>query len=214
MLEPEHTALVLIDCQNDFLHPEGWYATSGVDISHMRRVIEPTKTLVAAARRAGVPLVWTRHGFRNAHDGGVFFDLRPFLRDGGLRTDTWGYEVMEELSPHDDDWFVHKGRLSAFYGTNLELVLRGLKARVVLFVGVVTNQCVGATSKDACFRDFMPVVVEDCSGTTLPHLHEPALEMVRVGWGQVSSLEDVLAELSGFGDRGRDAAPPLKPARD
>ncbi len=195
-LIPGHTALVLIDCQNDFLHADGWYATSGVDISHMQRVIEPTKQLVVAARSADVPLVWTRHGFRDERDAGVLFHLRPFLHEGGLRTGTWGYEILEGLAPHDNDWFVHKGRLSAFYNTDLELVLRGLRARVVLFVGVLTNQCVAATSKDACFRDFLPIVIEDCVGTTLPHLHEPALEMVRVGWGQVSSLEDILGELA------------------
>lgn len=212
-LIPGHTALVLIDCQNDFLHPEGWYARSGVDISHLRRVTEPTKALVAAAREGGLPLIWTRHGFRDERDAGVLFDLRPFLREGGLRTDTWGYEILEDLAPHEGDWFVHKSRLSAFYNTNLELVLRGLSARVVLFVGVLTNQCVAATSKDACFRDFLPIVVEDCTGTTLPHLHEPALEMIRVGWGQVSSIEEILKELGSLGDRGNQAASPLTTTR-
>ena len=93
---------------------------------------------------------------------------------------------------------MHKNRLSAFYNTNLELVLRGLGAITVVFTGVLTNQCVAATTKDATFRDFLPIVVEEATGTTLPHLHGPALEMVSVGWGQVTSLEDVLEELRRF----------------
>ena len=164
----------------------------------MRRVIEPTKRLVAEARRSGVPVVWTRHGLRDDRDAGTLFHLRPFLRDGGLRTDTWGYEILAELEPREGDWLVHKGRLSAFYNTNLELVLRGLGAVTVVFTGVLTNQCVAATTKDATFRDFLPVVVEEATGTTLPHLHGPALEMVSVGWGQVTSLEGVLEELRRF----------------
>jgi nicotinamidase-related amidase len=188
----------VIDDQNDFLHPNGWYARSGVDISHMRRVIEPTKELLAEARRRAVPVIWTRHGFRGAEDAGVLFHLRPFLHEGGLRLDTWGWEVLEELEPRDEDWYVEKTRLSAFFQTRLELVLRGLDAQTVLFTGVLTNQCVAATTKDACFRDFLPIVVEECTGTTLPHLHEPALEMVGVGWGQVRSLEETLAELRSF----------------
>src|SRR5207249_9316588 len=126
---------------------------------------------------------------------GPFFDLRPFLKEGGLREGTWGYELYGELEVADDDWLVAKNRLSAFHNTNLELILRGLAAETVLIGGVLTNQCIAATSKDASFRDFKPIVVEECTGTTLPHLHEPALEMVRVGWGEVRSLEDALDEL-------------------
>jgi nicotinamidase-related amidase len=192
------TVLVNIDLQNDFLHPDGWYGKSDIDISHMRRVIEPAKELVAECRRRGVPVVWTRHGTHGVEDGGPFMELRPALREGGLRVGTWGYEILAEMQPQAEDRFVEKNRLSAFFQTNLELVLRGLGAETVLLAGVLTNQCVGATCKDALFRDFKPIVVEDATGTTLPHLHEPAIEMIRVGWGQVNTLEQTLAELAAF----------------
>jgi nicotinamidase-related amidase len=197
-LVPGRTVLVNIDLQNDFLHPDGWYAKSGIDISHMQRVIEPAKVLVGECRGRGVPVVWTRHGTHGIEDGGPFMELRPALREGGLRIGTWGYEILPELEPRAEDWFVEKNRLSAFFQTNLELVLRGLGAETVLLAGVLTNQCVGATCKDALFRDFKPVVVEEATGTTLPHLHEPAIEMIRVGWGQVNTLEQTLAELAAF----------------
>lgn len=194
-LVPGATALVVIDPQNDFLHPEGWYAQSGVDISHMQRTMEPTRQLVEAARARNVPVIWTRHGFHDERDAGVFLRLRPFLKDGGLRIGTWGYDVHDEVGARSDDWYVEKNRLSAFYNTNLELILRALSAETVLFAGVLTNQCVAATSKDANFRDFKPIVVEEATGTTLPHLHDPAIEMISVGWGEVRSLEATLAEL-------------------
>jgi nicotinamidase-related amidase len=197
-LVPGRTVLVNIDDQNDFLHPEGWYAKSGIDISHMQRVIEPTKELVAECRSHGVPVVWTRHGTHGLEDGGPFMRLRPFLREGGLRIGTWGYEILEELEPRAEDWYVAKSRLSAFFQTNLELVLRGLGAQTVLLTGVLTNQCVGATCKDAMFRDFEPIVVEECTGTTLPHLHGPAIEMISVGWGQVNTLPQTLSQLRAF----------------
>jgi ureidoacrylate peracid hydrolase len=186
---------VVIDAQNDFLHADGWYAKSGVDIAHMQRVIEPTKRLNAECRRRGIPIAWTRHGFRDERDGGVLVRLRPFLRAGGLRVGTWGHQILDALDPQPEDWYVEKNRLSAFYQTNLELILRNLDAETVIFTGVLTNQCVAATSKDASFRDFLPLVVEEGTGTTLPHLHAPALEMVAVGWGEVRSLADTLAAL-------------------
>jgi nicotinamidase-related amidase len=194
-LVPGRTVVVIIDAQNDFLHGDGWYARSGVDIAHMRRTIEPIRQLVAAARARNLPVVWTRHGFRDARDAGVFLSLRPFLREGGLRRGTWGYEVIDEVGARPDDWYVEKRRLSAFYGTDLEIVLRSLSAETVLFGGVLTNQCVAASSKDASFRDFKPIVVEECTGTTLPHLHGPAIEMVRVGWGEVRDLDSALGEI-------------------
>ena len=86
--------------------------------------------------------------------------------------------------------------MSAFYCTNLEVFLRGLDAETVLFTGVLTNQCVAATTKDAMFRDFIPIVVEECTGTTLPHLHDPAIEMMSVGWAEVRSLDDTIASIN------------------
>ena len=197
-LVPGHTVLVVIDDQRDFLHPEGWYAKSGIDVSHMRRVIEPTKALNAECRKRGVPIIWTRHGTRGIDDGGPFMAKRLLLRDGGLRKDTWGYEILEELAPHPNDWYVEKTRLSAFFNTDLDSILRALKAETVIISGVLTNQCVGATTKDALFRDYKPVVVEEAVGTATPHLHDPAIEMIQVGWGQVNTLEQTLAELRAF----------------
>jgi nicotinamidase-related amidase len=162
----------------------------------MRRVIEPTRRLIEAARARDVPLIWTRHGSRDERDAGVFFQLRPFLRQGGLRQGTWGHEIYDELPLAAEDWIVEKVRLSAFFNTNLEVILSGLETETLLIAGVLTNQCIAATSKDASFRDLKPIVVEECTGTTLPHLHEPALEMVRVGWGEVRGVDDTIAELS------------------
>lgn len=195
-LVPGRTAVIIIDPQNDFLHPDGQYAKIGVDISHMRRTIGPITQLVAAARARNVPIIWTRHGFRDERDAGVFMTLRPFLAEGGMRQGTWGYEVFDGLGAEKSDWYVEKQRLSAFFNTNLELILRSLNAETLLIGGILTNQCVAATSKDANFRDFKPIVVEETTGTTFPHLHDPAIEMIRVGWGEVRSLSDALRDLA------------------
>ncbi len=140
-LELGASALLVIDPQNDFLHPEGWYGANGVDISHMRRTIEPTRALVQSARAKRIPVIWTQHGFHNESDAGLFLEMRPFLAEGGLRIGTWGYQILEELQPAAGDWRIHKNRLSAFYGTNLELLLRGLGVRTVLVVGHAYKEC-------------------------------------------------------------------------
>ena len=194
-LTPSRTVLVIIDPQNDFLHPEGWYARKNIDISHMQRIVGPLKQLILECRTKNIPIVWTRHGTRGLEDGGPFMLLRPFLAEGGLRQGTWGYEVFDELEPRPEDWYIEKTRLSAFYQTNLESILRALNADTVLYTGVLTNQCVAATSKDSTFRDFKSIVIEECTGTTFPHLHDPAIEMMRVGWAEVRDLESTLSEI-------------------
>lgn len=195
-LMPGRTALVVIDMQNDFLSPDGWYARSGVDIAHMQASIAPTQALVAGARAAGAAVIWTQHGFRDGTDAGVFAGLRPFLKDGGLRKGTWGYEIAPEMDVRPEDWIVEKNRLSGFYGTNLDIVLRGLDVDATVIAGVLTNQCVKATAVDANYRDYKPIVVAEATGTTLPHLHDPALEMIAVGIGEVRPLEQTLRDLA------------------
>src|SRR6185437_9386471 len=138
-LVPGRTAHVVIDDQNDFLHPDGWYATHEIDISHMRRVIEPTIRLNVECRRRGVPIVWTRHGTWGVEDGGPFMAKRVLLLEGGLRKETWGYDILADLEPQPGDRYVEKTRLSAFFRTDLEEILRELGAETVILTGVLTN---------------------------------------------------------------------------
>lgn len=188
-LMPGHTALILIDLQNDVLSNDGWYAKSGVDINHMRRVIDPTKRLLEAARAKGVPVIWTTHGLHNEVDAGVFWDTRPFLHGGGFRVGSWGHSIYDEFEVLPNEWLVDKRRLSAFYNTELDTILRGLASETLMISGVLTNQCVAGTMKDAMYRDYKSILIEDCCGTTLPELHEPTVMMARVGWGAVWDLK-------------------------
>jgi len=192
-LSADRTVLILIDLQNDVLSDDGWYAKSGIDIKHMQRVIEPTKQMLVGARSKGVPVIWTTHGLHNEIDAGVFWDTRPFLHGGGFRVGSWGHRVYDEYEVLPNEWVVDKRRLSAFFNTELDTILKGLDVETIVISGVLTNQCVAATTKDAMYRDYKTFMVEDCCGTTLPELHEPTIRMCEVGWGVVWSLDEVLA---------------------
>ena len=124
-----HTALILIDLQNDVLSDDGWYAKSGVDISHMQRVIEPTKRMLDGARAKGMPVIWTTHGLHNEIDAGVFWDTRPFLHGGGFRVGSWGHGIYDEYEVLPDEWIVDKRRLSAFFNTELRHDPEGARGR-------------------------------------------------------------------------------------
>lgn len=171
-LSPRTTALILIDYQNEWFSPEGAYARTGVDISHMTRIIEPTVKLVDFCHEQNIDVVCCTYACRGRLDGGPVFDKRPALReDGGrgLREGTWGVEVIpelrERLSADKGDWFIQRKRMSAFYQTGLEQLLRDLGKHTILITGVATGSCCESTARDANFRNINAVMVHDCLGT-------------------------------------------------
>lgn len=194
-IDPKRTAHLAIDIQNDFLDDSGYYRSIGIDTSHLQRVIEPVKKLHAACSARGIPTFWTQHGVNFDYEAGLIDDIAPGVLHNALRVGTWGYEIYSEITLGEGDYRVPKLRLSAFFQTDLELRLRALGVDTLIVSGVLTNQCVASSVKDALFRDIKPIVVEEATGTTRPHLQEPVMEMIRFGWGQVNSLEGTLQEL-------------------
>ena len=212
---PENCALIIVDAQNDFLKDEGWYhKEGGVDISHMQRTVEPIKKMVGFCREMNIPIIASKHVFKDANiDGGILCKVRPLLRKGGLRAGTWGGEIIEDLELNPaKDWIIPKSRLSVFYNSPLELTLRGLGKTTLIVTCVLTNQCVESTIRDAQFRDFEVIELSDCVGTLggpMRHpvtkeltvvdpkdLHEASLRAVVFGLGDVVTSDELIEELS------------------
>jgi len=210
----ERCAMVIVDPQNDFMHDDGHYKKSGVDISHMQRTLGPTKKMIDFCREVGIPIIVSQHQFREWEvDGGILCKVRPILQKGGLRTDTWGAEHADvlEIDPKRE-WVLPKSRLSCFYNTKMELLMRSFGRDTLIVTGVLTNQCVESTIRDAQFRDIAVLELEDCVGTlggVMRHpitkeevvvrpedLHEASLRAVTFGLGDVIQSDDLIEELS------------------
>ena len=137
----------------------------------MTRTVEPTVKLVNFCHEQGIPVVCLTYVCRGRVDGGPVFDKRPALRDDGgkgLRENTFGVEVIPELPLSAEkygDWFIARKRMSGFYQTGLEQLLRDLDRDTVLITGVATGSCCESTARDANFRNFNAVMVHDCLGT-------------------------------------------------
>lgn len=190
------TALVVIDMQNGFCHPDGSFASIGLDVTLPKAAAKGCATLVEAARAAGVPVIWTRYVYRPDYsDGGLLVtDLLPAIKDiRSLEDGTWDAEILEELVPADDEQIIDKNRYSAFYGTRLEPVLTSRGIRNLVLCGVTTNMCVETTARDASQRDYRTVVVGDASAEFDPARHEHALFTIGFGFGWVAGQKDVLA---------------------
>lgn len=170
-LDPKKTALILIDFQNEWFHDEGAYYRTGYDISHMTRTVEPTVKLINFCHEHKIDVVCLTYACRGRIDGGPVFEKRPALReDGGkgLREGSFGVQVIPELPLSAEkygDWFIQRKRMSGFYQTGLEQLLRDLGKDTVLITGVATGSCCESTARDANFRNFNAVMVHDCLGT-------------------------------------------------
>ncbi|ANK82018.1 MAG: isochorismatase [Rhizobiales bacterium NRL2] len=205
------TALVVIDMQNDFCAPGGWVDHLGQDFTPDRRPIEPLNTLIPPLREAGVPIIWVNWGNRadlanmppnQIHlykpDGGGIGLGEPLPGSGApvLQKDSWAAAIVDELDTDPGDIFVDKHRISGFWDTPLDSILRNLGTRTILFAGVNTDQCVLHSLTDANFLGYGCILLEDCCATTSPEFcTEATVWNVRKCFGFVSDSTHVLAAL-------------------
>ncbi len=217
-VDPRRAAVLVIDMQNDFGAPGGMFERAGIDISGVAAAAEATRSVLEAARAVGVPVVyvtmehspelsdvgptdgphWIKHSALRVGD-------RVVAPDGSesriLVRDTWNTRILNSLAPEPGDVIVSKHRYSGFFETELDEVLRGLGAKFLLVTGCTTSVCVEATVRDAMYRDYTCIVLEDCSaepiGADLPQTcHDASLLVIERVFGWVSSARAVCDALA------------------
>ncbi len=211
-LDPRRTAVLAVDLHRGHLDPE--VATMPVPAERARRVVENAARLLRIARAAGLPVIHVVLENRVLPDGLAESGRNPFWRAveragvsltpegraavlGHNRPGSPGTQIMPELGPEPGDYVINsKRRLSAFYGTDLEIILRALGVETILLIGVNTNTCVQCTAFDAFNRDLGVVVVADCVDSMYgADLHLFGLENIARAFGWVLSLDEVEQKL-------------------
>ena len=188
----ESSALIVVDMQNGFVRPDGFFAKGGLDWRRCAATIEPIARVIDAARGASIPLVFTRYTLKPDYsDAGLLAQWRPRLKTvGAMVGGTRDWEICEELTPRPDDLIVDKSRYSAFHGTGLAETLRARGVTLVVVTGVTTNMCVESTVRDAFTLDFKVVVLEDCVGAPEEIMQRGPIESFRYGFGDVINSSD------------------------
>jgi nicotinamidase-related amidase len=177
------SAIIIVDMQNDFCHPDGWLAHMGVDVAPARAPIAPLRRLLPALRDHDVPVIWLNwgnrpdrlnlspallHVYKPSGTGVGLGDTLPGSGARVLERGSWSAAIVDELTPAASDIHVVKYRMSGFQDTELDSILRNLGATTLLFAGVNADQCVLCTLQDANFRGYDCLLVEDCAATTSP----------------------------------------------
>lgn len=212
------TAVVVVDMQNDFGTKGGMFDRAGIDISMIQKAMGPTARVLASARLAGIKIIYLKMGYRpdlsdlGSRDSvnrvrhlqmmGVGKTIRtPDGRESRiLIRDTWNTDVVPELEPQADDVVIYKTRFSGFYQTDLDARLKKLGIKHLIITGCTTSICVESTIRDAMFRDYLCVLLADCTGEPIGYglprsNHDASLLTIEVLLGWVSGSDQFLKAL-------------------
>lgn len=178
MKEWATTALLIVDLQNDFLHPKGAYARGGMANPAIAALPDKVLPVADALRRAGGWIVSTQFTLVPGKNGEPMISphlktLRPFLQIGDFAPGSWGHSLVDELQPAD--LTVEKVAYSAFYMTRMEWVLRKAGITDLMIAGIVTNGGVASTARAAHVRDFSTTILVDGCAAHSQDVHEQAI---------------------------------------
>lgn len=195
-IDPEDAALLVIDMQNGMVHDQGTLARSGVPMAGLQRVVPNVRELVRLCRSLGIPDLWTmqehyqRDKSRDAH-----LIQHHTLRRVNIAClkGSWDAEILDELKAEmtEASQVIRKQKWSAFYGTNLEILLRILGRRLLLIAGTTSNLCIETTIRDAYMRDYDLVIVEDCVAGVRQEWHDAAVATWKYYMGMVVPLDEL-----------------------
>jgi nicotinamidase-related amidase len=202
-------ALLVIDMQRDFLDPAGYVAQSGVDVNILRRTIAPVRRLLAAARAANIPVIHTREGHRADLSDLTAFKKRRAAGAGApigslgplgrlLVRGEPGHAIIDEVSPLPGETVIDKPGFGAFYGTDLELILRVAGVSALTLAGVTTDICVHSTLREAVDRGFDCTTVGDACAAGEPAVHEAMLSCIAGDGGILGRVADTDAIVSAW----------------
>jgi ureidoacrylate peracid hydrolase len=204
-IEASSSALLVVDMQNAFCHPEGGFAHVGRDVSAQGAIVPTVASLVRAAHRADVPVIWTIQEGLGEDDLAMTGKRIPIalgrpgagIAETWCIRNTWDAELIDELGAEveDRDHVVRKHRMSSFYSTTLDSQLRMRRIELLIVTGVNTEKCVESTVRDASFRDYDVLVVEDAVATTDQAFHADSLRKIDAYFGTVVNSAAVLRRL-------------------
>ncbi|MEW2500391.1 cysteine hydrolase family protein [Amycolatopsis sp. CA-161197] len=200
-LNPAKAAVVVVDVQNDYCHPDGACARRGEDVSAAKEMVPRLQALLAGARAHGVPVVFVQTAHEKATDSAAL-TARSGGRSGVVcRAGTWGAEPFE-VAPLPGETVVLKHRYSGFVNTRLDSVLRTLRAETLVMAGVSTNVCVESTARHGYMLDYHIAFMGDCCAAFTQAEHDAALMNIDKYFGAVMDADQLLSTWDSIAPRG------------
>lgn len=201
-IDPTHTAVLVVDIQNDFCAPDGYIGRKyGCDAAANEALAARNVTLSDTARAAGCLIVWIQ-----AIYDPVYLSAPMLMKGGSAGNEvrcvdgSWGADFYN-VAPREGDLVIRKHRYSAFSGTSLDNLLRRNGIRTTVITGVSTNICVESTLREAFNLGYYVVIPRDCVAGNNAALHEATLQNVEFLIGDVTKAADLTAYWSNSGEQ-------------
>ena len=203
-IDLERSAIIVVDMQNAFVSKGGMFEARGFDIESIQKIIEPISRICGKARGKKVKVIYIAHvlspDLREVGPDSSFwyksvktFRADPKWKDKFLIRGTWGSGIIDPLKPREGDILVEKPRFSAFFGTNLDTILKSYNLKYLFFTGCATNICVEASIRDAANLSYSPVLISDATANNgPPYMQDGTIHNVKVAFGWVANTENLL----------------------
>ena len=199
---PAHTALIVVDVQNDFCAPGGMMAEEGFDVSAVQAMADRLPQLIAAARVAGALVVFIKNVYtsdRNVYLSDTWLEQASRARAGSYtrrdvcREGSWEGDFYGDVRPQPGDPVIVKHRFSAFHNTELDTVLRSHGIRTMVMTGVASNVCVETTAREGFVRDYYIVFAADGTACYADADHQATLRNIDRFFGQIAGVNEIEA---------------------
>lgn len=203
--DPAHSALLVIDMQNDFCAAGGMMDNEGLDLSHVQTMANDLPKLIESARRAGTFVVFIRSTYStstNYYLSESWLEQAQRTRRGSYidravcAPGSWNADFYGDVRPLDTEPVVTKHRFSSFYNTDLDTILRSNDIKTVVLTGVATNVCVETAVRDACVRDYHVLMVANGTATYSSEDHAYSLKTIDRYFGEVVTADQVIKSWS------------------
>jgi len=205
-IDLQRTAVVVIDMQNAFVSEGGLLNMVGADVSGTPKIVEIINNVTKAARAKGVKIIYVVHHQSpdsretGGPNSGYWYNaiLRIYRahnewKDKCIINGTWGAEIVKGLEVKEDDVVVVKPRYSAFYGTDLDIILKTFNIKYLAFAGVATNMCVEAAMRDASNLDYFSMLISDATAPGgPPFLRDATIHNVKMCLGWVTTSANLV----------------------
>ncbi len=191
-LSAKTTALLVIDMQNEFVEAGAHYTAHPTSLE----IIPNIDQIVSFARQHSMPVVWTQSDHSFPYGGLLLKKYPPIAKQNVLWHGTRSFEIYRNMSqPLQGEYRVVKHKYDAFYGTDLEIILRNLKMESIIITGISTDVCCESTARSAFFRDYQVAFISDATATFNPEAHQATLRAIDTFFGRVVTTAELLNEL-------------------
>jgi ureidoacrylate peracid hydrolase len=189
---PDHSALIVVDVQNDFAHSDGFIAKFGLDMTYIQAALPKVNEAIHNARRFGVKVIYLQEWIsRNTilpNFEAKFGDFETIA----VRENTWGAEFHPDLTkPEPGEPIVRKPCYDGFNDTNLDVTLRSLGIRTCVYAGFASNVCVEATARHGFVQGYYSVLLADASAAGTTGEHDACQTTFKVFYGPVSTVDEI-----------------------